>query len=170
MPSNTSGNQWLRTANPAFAKPVNTAAFPFCQQTPRSFPRETLYGSSPRTATSGKASEPAAKRQRLNDGVFKADSDVPHQSSAPSLLQSINSSANRASSENPEHSAQAQGSLARSNDKARRKASKSPILPIRPAKRSRSRLLSNLAISTTSLNQTLCRGIAFIGAPFQAGW
>ena len=149
MTSNTSGNQWLRTANPAFAKPVNTAAFPFCQQTPRSFPRETPYGSSPRTATSGKASQPAAKRQRLNDGVFKPDSEVSRQPPAPSFLQRINSSTNHASSEHPEDSPQSQGNLARSNDKARRKGSRSPILPIRPAKRSRSRPLSNSAISTT---------------------
>ena len=147
MTANTSGNQWLRTANPAFAKPVNTAVFPFCQQTPRSFPRENLYDCATLTATSSKASQPAAKRQRLHDESSNTGSDLPRQPSAPASSQKANSSVNHVSPKHSEDSMQSQGSLAYSNDKARRKGSKTPMLPMRPGKRPQRTLSSNGAIS-----------------------
>ncbi|KAL8826787.1 MAG: hypothetical protein Q9191_003586 [Dirinaria sp. TL-2023a] len=149
MTSNTSGNQWLRTANPAFAKPVNTAVFPFYQQTPRSFPRENLYESATLAATPSKASQPAVKRQRLNDGSLNTGSGLPRQPSAHASVQKANSSVNNVSPKHSEDSMQSQGSLAHGNDKARRKGSKSPILPMRPGKRPQGRLSSSEALSTT---------------------
>ena len=135
MTSNTTSNQWLLTAAPAFARPFNPAALPASKQTPRSCTRPNLPEPDAVPAASSSAAQPLLKRQRSHGESCKAPPGGCAGTATPESFCERNESMERTSDGNVGKGTLWQITSTSSQDNNQFPRSRSPLLPLHPRRK-----------------------------------
>ena len=135
MTSNTTSNQWPRTAAPAFARPFNPTALPASKQTPRSCPHPNLPEPDAVPAASSSAAQPLLRRQKSHGESCKAPPGAYAGTTTPKSFCARNESRERTSDGNAGKGMLWQTTSTSSQDNNQLPRSRSPLLPLHPSRK-----------------------------------
>ena len=128
MTSNITGNQWLRTPSPTFAKSVNLP--------PRSCPRQNISQLDAISTSSNAPARPLAKKQKLSGETCKSRLEARANPIATKRLSTNETTTEQHSDGSSRESMQRHINSASNQESRRLAGSRPPHVPLRPSKNS----------------------------------